>query len=36
VSTDDFRRAAEQASGRSLDAFFARWVRGTDPLPPLR
>lgn len=36
VSTDDFQRAAEQASGRSLDAFFARWIRGTDPLPRLR
>ena len=28
VSTDDFQRAMEQASGRDLSAFFAQWVRG--------
>lgn len=28
VSTDDLRRAAEQASGRSLGWFFAQWVYG--------
>jgi aminopeptidase N len=32
VTTADFQRAAEQASGKSLDAFFARWIRGTAPL----
>jgi aminopeptidase N len=33
VRTVDFQRAAERASGRSLDAFFARWIRGTARLP---
>jgi aminopeptidase N len=36
VRTDDFQRAAEQVAGRSLDAFFAKWIRGTDPLPRKR
>jgi aminopeptidase N len=35
VRTDDFQRAAEQVAGRSLDSFFAKWIRGTDPLPRL-
>jgi aminopeptidase N len=33
VTTADFQRALEQASGKSLDAFFARWIRGTAVLP---
>jgi aminopeptidase N len=33
VRTDDFQRALEEASGRSLGAFFDRWIRGTAPLP---
>ena len=28
VTTDDFRRSMERASGRDLSAFFARWVHG--------
>jgi peptidase M1-like protein len=31
VRTEDFQRAVEQASGRSLNAFFAKWIRGTEP-----
>lgn len=26
VSTSDFKRAMQQASGRNLDDFFDRWV----------
>ena len=33
VGTEDFQHAAEQASGRSLDAFFAGWIRGAARLP---
>jgi aminopeptidase N len=33
VTTVDFQRAAEQAYGKSLDAFFDRWLRRTAPLP---
>ena len=36
VRTEDFQRAAEQAAKRSLDAFFAKWIRGTAALPALR
>jgi aminopeptidase N len=36
VRTGDFQRAVEQASGRSLDAFFDQWIRGNAPLPRLR
>ena len=35
AGTDDFQRAMETASGRSLDRFFDRWIRGVD-LPVLR
>jgi aminopeptidase N len=35
VDTEAFQRACERAAGRSLDAFFSRWLRGTDPLPPV-
>ena len=28
VTTDDFQRAMEKASGRDLSTFFAQWVRG--------
>ena len=31
TSTDEFRTAAEKASGRSLDSFFAPWLSGTPP-----
>ena len=33
VSTADFQRALEQAGGKSLDGFFAKWIRGTAALP---
>ena len=36
VRTDDFQRALEQASGRSLGAFFEQWIRGTAPLPRMQ
>lgn len=29
VSTDDFRKAAEQASGQSLDYFFLQWIESS-------
>lgn len=29
VSVDDFARVAASVSGKNLDVFFARWVRGT-------
>jgi Peptidase family M1 domain len=35
AGTDDFERAMETASGRSLDRFFDRWIRGSD-IPTLR
>ena len=35
AGTDDFERAMEEASGRSLTRFFARWIHGAD-LPVLR
>lgn len=35
VATADLQRACEKASGRSLDAFFAQWIRGTTKLGPL-
>ena len=35
VRTADFQRAAEQAYGKSLEAFFAKWIRGTAPVPRL-
>ena len=35
AGTDDFQRAMEAASGRSLDRFFARWIHGAD-VPVLR
>jgi hypothetical protein len=35
AGTDDFQRAMEAASGRSLTRFFARWIHGAD-LPVLR
>ena len=35
AGTDDFQRAMETASGRSLDRFFDRWIHGAD-LPVLR
>jgi aminopeptidase N len=31
VTTQDFQMAMEEASGRRLDVFFARWVYLTDP-----
>jgi len=34
AGTDDFERAMEAASGRSLDRFFIRWIHGAD-LPVL-
>jgi aminopeptidase N len=34
AGTDDFQRAMETASGRSLDRFFDRWIHGAD-LPVL-
>jgi aminopeptidase N len=35
AGTDDFERAMETASGRSLERFFDRWIRGAD-IPTLR
>jgi hypothetical protein len=35
AGTDDFERAMETASGRSLDRFFERWIHGSD-IPTLR
>jgi len=35
AGTDDFQRAMEATSGRSLQRFFDRWIHGTD-LPTLR
>jgi aminopeptidase N len=35
AGTDDFERAMETASGRSLDRFFDRWIHGSD-IPTLR
>jgi len=35
AGTDDFQRAMEAASGRSLKRFFERWIHGAD-LPTLR
>jgi hypothetical protein len=35
AGTDDFERAMEEASGRSLTRFFARWIHGA-ALPVLR
>jgi hypothetical protein len=35
AGTDDFQRAMEAASGRSLDRFFGRWIHGAD-VPALR
>ena len=35
VTTADFQRACEKASGQSLDEFFDRWVRGTARLTRL-
>ena len=35
AGTDDFERAMETASGRSLDRFFDRWIDGSD-IPSLR
>ena len=35
AGTDDFQRAMETASGRSLDRFFDRWIHGAD-MPVLR
>ena len=35
AGTDDFERAMETASGRSLTRFFDRWIHG-DTLPTLR
>ena len=35
AGTDDFQRAMETASGRSLDRFFDRWIHGAD-VPTLR
>ena len=35
AGTDDFQRAMEAASGRSLTRFFDRWIHG-DTLPTLR
>ena len=35
AGTDDFQRAMEAASGRSLTRFFAQWIHGAD-LPVLR
>jgi aminopeptidase N len=32
VATSDFQRACEQASGKSLAAFFGRWVLGNAAL----
>jgi aminopeptidase N len=29
ISTDDFRKAAEQATGRSLQGFFIQWIEST-------
>jgi aminopeptidase N len=34
ATTEDFRAAMEDASGRDLAAFFARWVYGSDEDPP--
>ncbi len=34
VTTLDFRRAMERASGRDLSAFFARWVDAAGPVEP--
>jgi hypothetical protein len=35
AGTDDFERAMETASGRSLERFFDRWIHGSD-IPTLR
>ena len=35
AGTDDFERAMESASGRSLERFFDRWIHGSD-IPTLR
>jgi aminopeptidase N len=35
AGTDDFERAMETASGRSLDRFFDRWIHGSD-IPTIR
>ena len=35
AGTDDFQRAMETASGRSLDRFFDRWIHGAD-VPTVR
>ena len=35
AGTDDFQRAIEATSGRSLQRFFDRWIHGTD-VPTLR
>jgi hypothetical protein len=35
AGTDDFERAMETASGRSLDRFFDRWIHGSE-IPTLR
>jgi hypothetical protein len=35
AGTDDFERAMETASGRSLDRFFNRWIHGSE-IPTLR
>jgi hypothetical protein len=35
AGTDDFERAMETASGRSLDRFFDRWIDGSE-IPSLR
>jgi aminopeptidase N len=35
AGTDEFERAMETASGRSLDRFFDRWIHGAD-IPTLR
>jgi hypothetical protein len=35
AGTDDFQRAMESASGRSLERFFDRWIHGGD-IPTLR
>jgi aminopeptidase N len=31
VTTDDLRRAMEEASGQELGRFFGRWVYAKDP-----
>jgi aminopeptidase N len=34
VRTDDFQRAVERATGRSLTAFFKQWVYGPPRISP--